>query len=115
MTNKNDYQWELSLIELLDLLQQPSNDYDITPLTTHEATKAIEWIEAVVTDGDPDIIAELDQDEYEDIANILTYHLIHGDYQTHITDQQCAFTIAQAANTIGISEYLTRLANQPND
>lgn len=47
MIMNTDYTWNLSLIELLDLLQQPVDDYEITPLTNQEAVKATTWIEAV--------------------------------------------------------------------
>ena len=110
-----DYTWNLSLIELLDLLQQPVDDYEITPLTNQESVKATTWIEAVATedeDAADDIMTDLEPEEYDDITNMITHHLIHGDYQTHITSQDDACQIAHAANNINISAVLTLLANQ---
>lgn len=110
-----DYTWNLSLIELLDLLQQPVDDYEVTPLTGQEAITATTWIEAVAKDDgatSDDIVENLEQAEYEAIADMITYHMIHGDYQRHITSQDDAYTIAQAASNITVSAVLTRLANQ---
>lgn len=39
MIMNTDYTWNLSLIELLDLLQQPVDDYGPTPLTNQEAAR----------------------------------------------------------------------------
>lgn len=110
-----DYNWNLSLIELLDLLQQPVDDYEVTPLTGQEAITATTWIEAVAKDDEDtadDIVANLEQEKYEAIADMITYHLIHGDYQAHITSQDDACQIAYAASNITISAVLTQLANQ---
>lgn len=110
-----DYNWNLSLIELLDLLQQPVDDYEITPLTNQEAVKATTWIEAVAKNDQTtadNIMTDLEQEEYDAIADMITYHLIHGDYQTHITSQDDACQIAHAASNITVSAVLTQLANQ---
>ena len=115
MIMNTDYTWNLSLIELLDLLQQPVDDYEITPLTNQEAAKATTWIEAVAKNDQTtadDIMTNLEPEEYDAITNMITHHMIHGDYQANITSQDDAFTIAQAANNINISAVLTLLANQ---
>lgn len=110
-----DYNWNLSLIELLDLLQQPVDDYEITPLTNQEAVKATTWIEAVAKNDQTtadNIMTDLEPEEYDAITNMITHHMIHGDYQTHITSQDDACQIAHAASNINISAVLTLLANQ---
>lgn len=110
-----DYNWNLSLIELLDLLQQPVDDDGPMPLTNQEASKGTAWIETVATgdeDATDDIVANLEQEEYDAIADMITYHLIHGDYQAHITSQDDACQIAHAASNITVSAVLTQLANQ---
>lgn len=115
MIMNTDYTWNLSLIELLDLLQQPVDDYEITPLTNQEAVKATTWIEAVAKNDQTtadDIMTDLEQEEYDAIADMITYHLIHGDYQAHITSQDDACQIAHAASNITVSAVLTLLANQ---
>lgn len=115
MIMNTDYTWNLSLIELLDLLQQPVDDYEITPLTNQESVKATTWIEAVAKNDQTtadDIMTDLEPEEYDAITNMITYHLIHGDYQAHITSQDDACQIAHAANNINISAVLTLLANQ---
>lgn len=115
MIMNTDYNWNLSLIELLDLLQQPADDYGPTPLTNQEAVKATTWIEAVAKNDQTtadDIMTNLEPEEYDAITNMITHHMIHGDYQTHITSQDDARQISQAANNINISAVLTLLANQ---
>lgn len=115
MIMNTDYTWNLSLIELLDLLQQPVDDYEITPLTNQEAVKATTWIEAVAKNDQTtadDIMTNLEPEEYDAITNMITHHMIHGDYQTYITSQDDAWQISQAANNINISAVLTLLANQ---
>ena len=115
MIMNTDYNWNLSLIELLDLLQQPADDYGPTPLTNQEAVKATTWIEAIAKNDQTtadDIMTDLEPEEYDAITNMITHHMIHGDYQTRITSQDDAWQISQAANNINISAVLTLLANQ---